>query len=230
MASTSTNQFKNLKVDKDPYGVAQENRAKRERFKAMKSVAESRPQHDPRGKSYSDEQIEKLVMDGAYLEGAKTAGTSLLVFGSGAYAANVFSPFFRKRLGPSGKMAAVVMPVLGLTALSMELFITRARKDKQTFLDHHLGFEAPRTNNGDDSHLSMPKRAANFIYRYPYYTLGVAGVTAVGTVFAMQPKELSLQQKILHSRVMGQMSVLGILCTLMGSLDYMRRNGGEFTE
>ena len=170
-------------------------------------------------------------MDGAFSEGVRTAGAGMVLFGSAAYAANVFSPTFRTRLGPSGKVALVVMPVLGLTALNVELFIGNAKKNKQEFLDNYLGF-TPEVLEGevDSSKLSLPKRAANFVYKYPYYTLGFSGAAAVGTVFSLQPKQLSLQQKILHSRVMGQMSVLGILCSVMGFMDFMRRRGGEFRE
>jgi hypothetical protein len=231
-AGNAAARFPNMVVDKDPYGVNEEKRQERERFRAMKQVADERPRHDPRGQRFTDEQVEELVMNSAYVEGVKAGGMSLAIFGSAAYAANVLSPTFRSRLGPSGKMAVVVMPVLGFTAVSIELFITSAKRDRQGFLDHHLGFKAPIDDDGefDESVLSAPKRFANLVYEYPYRTLILTGTAAVGTVFSLQPKELSLQQKILHSRVMGQMSVLGILCSIMGFMDFMRRRGGPFRE
>jgi hypothetical protein len=218
----------------DPYGVAEERRQERERYAKMKAAAEARPKHDPRGQGYTDQQVEELVMQYSYAEGAKACGIALTVFGTAAYAANVLSPTFRTRLGPSGKMAMVIMPVLGITAVSMEWFIVGARRDRQGFLDRHLGFqpELDCDDGGefDSSRLSVPKRFANLVYEYPYRTLFLSGAVAVGTVFSLQPKELSIQQRIFHSRVLGQMSVLGILCSVMGFMDFMRRNGGPFRE
>jgi len=229
MSSSLATKFAN--IDKDPYGVADERRQEKERFRKMKEAAGGRPLHDPRSLSYTDAQIEELVLHGSKVEGAKTAALSLFAFGSMAYAANVYTKFFRKRLGVSGKLAMVVMPTLGLSALAMEHYIIDAHRDKQAFLDRYLGFESPLTEeNKPQKDLSLAKRAANMVYNYPYYTLGIGGAAAVGTVFAMQPKELTLQQKVLHSRVMGQMSVLTILCSVMGFMDFMRRRGGEFTE
>lgn len=217
--------------DKDPYGVADERRKELERFRAMKEAAHGRPLHDPRSQSYTPEQIEELVMQGAYVEGAKTAAFSLVGFGSMAYAANVYTKFFRKRLGVSGKMAMVVMPTLGLTALAMEQYVLAARFDKQAFLDRYLGFESPLKDEDEKSpNLSLAKRAANVVYRHPWSIVGVAGSAAVGAVFATRPKDLNFQQKVLHSRVLGQFSVLAIVCAVMGYRDYMSRKGGEFTE
>lgn len=215
----------------DPYGVAAERQKERERYAAQRVAAENRPNDDRRSHAFTESDIEKLVLSEAKREGALVAGYSLATSGSAVLAANTWSPTFRSRLGVSGKFALVVMPTLGLTALAIEQFIVGAKRDKQTFLDNYLGYEV-RKESAAKSHakLALWKRAANTVYEYPYYTLGLTGTAAVGTVFSLQPKQLSLQQKILHSRVMGQMSVLGILCGVMGFMDFMRRRGGAFTE
>lgn len=213
----------------DPYGVAAERRQQRERFAAQKAAAEQRHPDDPRAHAFTPGEIEALVLQEAKREGAFYGGVTAAVSGAAVLAANTFKKTFRRRLGVSGKMALVVMPTVAAAALSAELFINESRRNKQKFLDNYLGIERPKAVQEPAKDLALWKRAANTLYEYPYYTLGLSGTAAVATVFSLQPKELTFQQKVLHSRVMGQMSVLGILCVVMGFTDYMRRRGGPFT-
>lgn len=217
--------------EKDPFGLAEQRRKEAERYQSAVEAAALRNPEDPRSRGFSEHEMETLIIDHGKQQGFLAGATTFTLAGAAMITANILNTTFRKRLGVSGKMALVVMPTIGLAALTSELSINAAKRDKQAFLDNLLGKDAIAKNREiTDARLSVPKRIANTVYDSPYWTLGICGGTAVGTIFSLQPKALTLQQKILHSRVMGQFSVLAILCSLMGFMDYMRRRGGPFVE
>jgi len=72
-------------------------------------------------------------------------------------------------------------------------------------------------------------RAANFIYRHPFETIAGLGATAVGTIFwHHRHTNLSFLQQILHTRVVGQGSVLATVAGIMLFREWMKANGGPF--
>lgn len=99
--------------------------------------------------------------------------------------------------------------------------------------------------------LGLHHRAANYAYDHPYYLLAATGLPIVGGFFYSQAgrKEFSilyvinlqhsllfrptlhtddhlkLSQKIMHTRVWGQGSILVMLTAIMCFRDYMERNG-----
>lgn len=58
------------------------------------------------------------------------------------------------------------------------------------------------------------------------------GVPAVGGILWSTRNEahLKLSQKLMHTRVYGQMTVVGMLFVIMSFREYMKRNGGLFVE
>lgn len=58
------------------------------------------------------------------------------------------------------------------------------------------------------------------------------GVPTVGAILYSTRHEthLKLSQKIMHTRVLGQMSVLTMLVFVMGFREYMRLHGGVFVD
>lgn len=58
------------------------------------------------------------------------------------------------------------------------------------------------------------------------------GVPTVGSILYSTRNEthLKLSQKLMHTRVYGQMSVVAMLLTVMSFREYMRRNGGLFID
>uniref|UniRef100_A0A7S1FL74 HIG1 domain-containing protein n=1 Tax=Corethron hystrix TaxID=216773 RepID=A0A7S1FL74_9STRA len=81
---------------------------------------------------------------------------------------------------------------------------------------------------------SLPLRhqMANFIADNPFKVLVGVGMPVVGYVFTSQAskKHLQFQQMIMHTRVIGQFTVVVFLLSLMGFKDYMDRNGRFITE
>lgn len=56
------------------------------------------------------------------------------------------------------------------------------------------------------------------------------GIPAVGGILYSMRKEgnLKLSQKLIHTRVYGQMTVVSMVVAMMGFQEMMRRNGGVF--
>jgi Hypoxia induced protein conserved region len=75
-------------------------------------------------------------------------------------------------------------------------------------------------------------KIANFWQEHPFRILAAAAVPAVGYIYYGRSgqQHLQTQMKIMHTRVMGQFTVLAILLTLMGFKGYMDTNGKFITE
>ena len=71
---------------------------------------------------------------------------------------------------------------------------------------------------------------ANFWQEHPFRMLAAAAVPAVGYIYYGRNDGLQLQMKVMHTRVMGQFTVLALLLSLMGFKEYMDKNGKFITE
>ena len=71
---------------------------------------------------------------------------------------------------------------------------------------------------------------ANFWQEHPFRMLAAAAVPAVGYIYFGRNEGLQLQMKVMHTRVMGQFTVLALLLSLMGFKEYMDKNGKFITE
>ena len=80
--------------------------------------------------------------------------------------------------------------------------------------------------------LGLHHKIANYWQANPFKILAIVGVPAVGYIFYGRSGQQHLQTslKIMHTRVMGQFSIIGILLGLMGFKEYMDRNGRFITE
>lgn len=80
--------------------------------------------------------------------------------------------------------------------------------------------------------LSLHHRVANYWQENPFKILAMMGVPAVGYIFYGRTgkQHLQLQMQVMHTRVMGQFTVISMLLTLMGFKEYMDRNGKFITE
>mmetsp|Transcript_24636 Transcript_24636/g.36486 ORF Transcript_24636/g.36486 Transcript_24636/m.36486 type:complete len:297 (-) Transcript_24636:1175-2065(-) len=80
--------------------------------------------------------------------------------------------------------------------------------------------------------LGMHHRIANFWQENPIKVLACMAAPAVAYIFYGRSgqQHLQLQMKVMHTRVMGQFTVLTMLLTLMGFKHYMDSNGKFITE
>lgn len=72
----------------------------------------------------------------------------------------------------------------------------------------------------------------NFGQDNPLKILACVGFPAVGFIYYGKSgkNNLQLQQKVMHTRVIGQATVLAIMLTLMGLKEYMDKSGKFITE
>uniref|UniRef100_A0A7S1D715 HIG1 domain-containing protein n=1 Tax=Cyclophora tenuis TaxID=216820 RepID=A0A7S1D715_CYCTE len=80
--------------------------------------------------------------------------------------------------------------------------------------------------------LGIHHRVANYWQEKPFNVLAAMGVPAVAWIFYGRSGQahLQTQMKVMHTRVMGQFSVIAMLLGLMGFKEYMDRNGKFITE
>ena len=80
--------------------------------------------------------------------------------------------------------------------------------------------------------LRLHHKAANYCYEHPFHILAGIGVPAIGYIFYGRSGQhhLPFSIKLLHTRVMGQFSVLIICLSLMGFKQYMDQQGKFISE
>lgn len=172
----------------------------------------------------------------AALGGLESSLATLAVSGGSVFLANRFSPHFRSSLGISGKVALALSPALGVFFLKSELILADAKRNPAAYdlpdADGNRKRHAqPETLIGRNivsaNKLGLHHRAANYAYDHPYYLLAATGLPIVGGFFYSQAghDHLKLSQKIMHTRVWGQGSILVMLTAIMCFRDYMERNG-----
>lgn len=80
--------------------------------------------------------------------------------------------------------------------------------------------------------LGVHHRMMNFGQDNPLKILACLGFPAVGLIYYGKSGQnnLQLQQKVMHTRVIGQATVLAVMLTLMGFKEYMDKSGKFITE
>jgi hypothetical protein len=126
--------------------------------------------------------------------------------------------WFNKSMNTSARTAMVIMPPLVAFVFVSEQVATRLANP-----DAFVSAIAEKRATT----LGPFKRFANYTLDRPFHLLVAASVPIVGVIayHNRQRSTLSLSQAIMHTRVMGQFSVLAILVTTMGFYDYMRAHG-----
>mmetsp|Transcript_21315 Transcript_21315/g.41790 ORF Transcript_21315/g.41790 Transcript_21315/m.41790 type:complete len:188 (-) Transcript_21315:316-879(-) len=115
-----------------------------------------------------------------------------------------YSPWFRKSTGTSGRVATAFIPPLFAFALVSEQTASR--------LAHPEAYES-YINNNPTATKPLHERLSSMIDTNPAGFLAAVGVPVVAGIFVLNGRDtsLTLSQRIMHTRVMGQASVLAIL-------------------
>jgi hypothetical protein len=168
------------------------------------------------------EERRKLVTQIAAQQGAIAGLKTALVWTPAVaylqYGRSGASNWFRTRLNVSGKTAFLIMPIISAFGLVSEQVATRMANPRV--------FES-EIAVGRASALPIHQRMANFVHDNPIRTLIMVGVPGVVAIFLSNGgnPELSLSQRIMHTRVAGQFTVLTALLGTMGIHDYMSKRG-----
>jgi len=193
------------------------------------------------------------VVEHAYNEGLVNGGMVLAPALAGLYFA-MKNPTFRKVTNWQSRTAIVIMPALfafGFTAEDRMVHRMRevaeetdhsirtiewAERKRQTTKDvklHDLYKQSILDTNVrlvEGGELTTFQKAANYVQANPFKVIAGFGVPAVGLIFYGQGPSEQLSMKILHTRVLGQFTVICTLLGVMGMKEIMDSQGRYITE
>lgn len=166
----------------------------------------------------SKEERKDVVTSVALTAGIQAAVAAAALAGVAVIAGQRFSPWFRRSFGPSGKTALVIMPA----AFSYTL-VSEQATDR---LANPHAFRRAYSQRLPST-LTVPQLVANYAYVHPVKVLACASIPAYIAIFALKggEKHLSIMQRIFHTRVIGQATVLVFLLSIMAFHDYMDNHG-----
>jgi len=139
--------------------------------------------------------------------GMRGFGYTAIVSGPLTLAAIKYWPWFRKSTGVSGRVASAFIPPLFAFAFMSEE--TASRLARPDAYERHVRKEA----HENDSFLHSTKKMLD---DNPVKFLAMIGIPLVGTIFYVKGRDpsLTLSQRVMHTRVMGQFSVLALLSSV----------------
>ncbi|EQC39612.1 hypothetical protein SDRG_03045 [Saprolegnia diclina VS20] len=166
------------------------------------------------------------IISNSTTQGIKAAAIAGVTAGSLVAVAHHQSPWFRNRLGVSGKVGLAVMASLASFAIVAEQDLLRGSRNPDAYLAELLEDNAPIAAK-PDHHLPLHQRAANYVYDYPFRTLVCSATPLVGLIFFDQSRNANIQfsQKIMHTRIYGQGSCVVLLLGTMAFHDWMSKRG-----
>eukprot|EP00924_Labyrinthula_sp_SR-Ha-C_P006868 snap_masked-scaffold_8-processed-gene-3.47-mRNA-1 protein AED:0.10 eAED:0.20 QI:0/-1/0/1/-1/1/1/0/179 len=158
----------------------------------------------------------KAAIESGLLAGFKTGLISVpIVLGL-----NKGYPPFKARLNVSARTAIAISPPLFAFAFTAERVAAKLANPDA----FGSGFDWEMFRR----HLELPihKRAANYFYHNPFKTIIFTSIPVIcGIYVTRDAKHLKLSQRIMHTRVLGQFSVLVILASTMLFHDWMDKRG-----
>ncbi|CAN0414045.1 unnamed protein product [Pylaiella littoralis] len=168
----------------------------------------------------------------AQQEGMKAAGIAGFFSTACVAAATRLSPRFNKATSVSAKTALAVSPFFLAYFLRTELVMHGANQNPHAYglVDAEQADGQGKTHLLPRQELSVAQKAANFCYANPFKMVVGMGLPAVGGILYSMRNEghLKLSQKLIHTRVYGQFTVVSIVVATMGFQEMMKRNGGFF--
>lgn len=167
------------------------------------------------------------------------------------------NPNFRKFTNWQSRTALVLMPSLFVFALTAEQKMVHRMEEVAEETEHtiksvhwaerqyqlspedlklHDLYRQAVLNSGirvvEGDHLSPYHNAANYVQANPFKVIMGVGVPAVGAIFygRVGKEHLSMQLKILHTRVFGQFAIICTLLGVMGLKATMDQQGRYVTD
>lgn len=173
----------------------------------------------------SEEQASEIrkerVLALALGEGIKgSVGTLIVATGATLFATYRYKKF-DKLTNVSGKTAMPIMAALAMFALRYEIVMLDAMRHPENWgLEEYV-------EKGKVTNMPFHHKFMNAVYDKPFYLVAGMGIPAAGLILneQMKLKHLTLSQKIMHSRVFAQGSVLSILLVTMLFREYMNKRG-----
>ena len=185
-----------------------------------------------RDSALSNQEL-SLVSTAATRNGTVAAVVTAVVTGGAVAAANAFSPRFRSMFGVSGKFALIVTPSLGAFFLRSQQTINQALHDADGFIAPHLAASETVAAPIFQRELSPLQVAANMVYTHPFKTIMSIAGPIYGALFYRESTHPStahmpLSQRLIHTRVYGQMVAVLSTVAVMGFAKTMEGSGGIY--
>lgn len=183
---------------------------------------------------YEDRPLPQAGMDRLQADAQKNgfiAGVAACFVSSGAvFMANALSPRFRRSLGVSGKAALVVTPTAGAFFLNSLLTVDNAIKDPAEYHQRPSAAAMEQPGAPKQSSLAFWQTACNTIYQHPFKTIIGIASPIYGALFyrestAEATKNMLLSQRLIHTRVYGQMVAVLSTVGVMSFCKVMEDNG-----
>ncbi|KAF0686685.1 Aste57867_21527 [Aphanomyces stellatus] len=174
-------------------------------------------------------QLEKreIIMSNSTAVGLKSAALAAGLMGAAVTAAHHYSPFFRHRLGVSGKVGFVAMAGLATFNVAAEQDLLKGSRNPDEYINELQGTQVAAAVNHGRKALPVFQQLGNFVYDHPFRMIAVTALPAVGGIFLYQNTNtnISFSQKIMHTRIYGQGTCVVVLLSTMAFYDYMSRRG-----
>jgi hypothetical protein len=174
------------------------------------------------------------IVAGASRQSGAVAAVAAGVVSSGAvYLANAFSPRFRKALGVSGKTALIITPVAGAFFLRSHLTVAAARADPDAFVAAAPNAHGSTTPAAPQTRLAFWQSASNAVYTHPFKSIMAMAAPTYAFIFARESTHpatasLPLSQRLIHTRVYGQMVAVLSTVSVMAFVKVLDADGGAY--
>ncbi|RHY30565.1 hypothetical protein DYB32_004213 [Aphanomyces invadans] len=163
--------------------------------------------------------------------GLQAGAAATVVAAAGATLAHYNWPFFRNRLGVSGKVGLVASAGMATFIIVAERDLLRGSRNPEEYLSDlqaKSNTDAAAAAATQRPHsLPLHHRFANHVLDYPFRTLAMTAIPLVGGIYLHQSQNnnIQLSQKIMHTRIYGQGTCVVLLLSTMALYDYMSRRG-----
>ena len=197
-------------------------------------------------RTYRDQPLSQSDVDFVAAQSTQkgtVAGAAAAFAASGlVYLANSMSPRFRGALGVSGKLALVVTPTAGAFFLRSHLTIADARADPEGFMLNNGATRGTSSGAGksivtaavvEQKQLTIGQTISNVLYNHSFKVIGGIALPLYGAVFyreSTHPSTASmlLSQRLIHTRVYGQMIAVLSTVSVMAFAKGMEAEGGAY--
>jgi hypothetical protein len=170
--------------------------------------------------------MQDRVVSLAIGEGVKYGMLAAGIAGLGVLAATHKYGRFKKYMSISAKTSLPVMSGLFIGSLTGELSLIDAKRNPSKW---GLTNDAVLSKKVDPAHGYMPihHRLVNSVNDNPFRTIAVLGFPVAAYIAHQQSKvpNLKISQRVMHSRVFAQGSILLIAMTVMGVKSYIEKHG-----
>ncbi|ETW07138.1 hypothetical protein H310_01769 [Aphanomyces invadans] len=161
--------------------------------------------------------------------GFKAGAATTVIAGAVVAAAHQYSPTFRARLGVSGKVGLVVMAGMSAFTIAAENDLLRGSRNPDKYISELQAAPDAKAaqSTGPTKSLPLYQQFGNYVHDYPFRTVACTAVPLVGLIFLDQNRNQNIQlsQKIMHTRIYGQVTSVVLLLSTMAMYDYMSRRG-----